>query len=47
MYTWLFGTWLPESGEEAADAPCIEKYLNDPHTVPAAEWRREIWLPLR
>lgn len=46
-YTWLFGTWLPGSGEEAADAPCVEEYLNDPRTLPPAEWRTEIWLPLR
>ena len=25
-YTWLYGTWLPQSGEEAAEAPCIEEY---------------------
>ena len=46
-YTWLYGTWLPHSGEEAADAPCIEAYLNDARTVPASELRTEIWLPLR
>ncbi|MGH7526302.1 MAG: AraC family transcriptional regulator [Gemmatimonadales bacterium] len=46
-YTWLFGTWLPGSGEEAADAPCVEEYLNDPHTLPPTEWKTEIWLPLR
>jgi AraC family transcriptional regulator len=47
VYTWLYGTWLAQSGEEAADAPCIEEYLNDARTVPAAELRTEIWLPLR
>lgn len=46
-YMWLLGSWLPESGEEAADAPCIEEYLNDPRTLPPTEWRTEIWLPLR
>jgi AraC family transcriptional regulator len=46
-YTWLYGTWLPQSGEEAADAPCIEAYLNDARTVPPTELRTEIWLPLR
>ena len=45
-YTWLFGTWLAESGEEAANAPCIEEYLNDAHTVPPAGLRTEIWQPL-
>ncbi len=46
-YRWLFGEWLPSSGEEASDAPVIEEYLNDPHTVPPAEWRTAICLPLR
>ena len=46
-YTWLFGDWLPESGEEAADAPAVEEYLNDPRTVSPAELRTDIWLPLR
>lgn len=31
-YTWLYGTWLAQSGEEAADAPCVEEYLNDART---------------
>jgi AraC family transcriptional regulator len=46
-YSWLYGTWLPQSGEEAADAPCIEAYLNDARAVPPSELRTEIWLPLR
>jgi AraC family transcriptional regulator len=46
-YTWLYGTWLPQSGEEAAEAPCVEEYLNDARVVPPSELRTEIWLPLR
>ncbi len=46
-YMWLLGSWLPESGEEAADAPCVEEYLNDPRRLPPTEWRTEVWLPLR
>jgi AraC family transcriptional regulator len=46
-YTWLYGTWLPTSGEEAAHAPSIEEYLNDARVVPPSELRTEIWLPLR
>ena len=45
-YTWLYGTWLAQSGEEAADAPNIEEYLNDARVVRPAELRTEIWLPL-
>jgi AraC family transcriptional regulator len=45
-YDWLFGTWLPGSGEEATDRPCVEEYLNDPRDVPAAQLRTTVWLPL-
>jgi AraC family transcriptional regulator len=46
-YSWLFGEWLPGSGQEADDAPCVEEYLNDPRAVLPAELRTEVWLPLR
>ena len=29
LYLWLFGTWLPRSGREPADAPVFEEYLNN------------------
>ena len=45
-YNWLFGTWLPQSGEEPADRPCFEEYLNNPQEVPPEEWLTEISLPL-
>ena len=46
-YTWLYREWLPSSGAEPADAPCVEEYLNDPRTTPPPELRTEIWLPVR
>jgi AraC family transcriptional regulator len=46
-YQWLYGTWLAASGEEAADAPCVEEYLNDARTTAPADLRTEVWLPLR
>ena len=46
-YKWLYGTWLAQNGEEAADAPCVEEYLNDARTVPPTELKTVIWLPLR
>ncbi len=46
-YDWLYGTWLPESGEEAADQPLHEKYLNDASKTPPAELLTEICLPLK
>lgn len=33
VYRWLYGTWLAQSGEEPADAPTIEAYLNDARVV--------------
>lgn len=46
-YKWLYGTWLPSSGEEPDDRPCYEEYLNDPRNLPPAEWLTEICLPLK
>ncbi len=46
-YRWLFSEWLPASGEEAADAPMVEEYLNDPQRLPPTEWRTAVCLPLR
>lgn len=36
-YNWLFGHWLPQSGEELADFPPFEEYLNDVKDTPPAE----------
>lgn len=46
-YQWLYGAWLVDSGEEPADFPCVEAYLNDWRTVPVTDLRTEILLPLR
>ena len=46
-YTWLYREWLPGSGADPADAPCVEEYLNNPRIVPPSELRTEIWLPLQ
>jgi AraC family transcriptional regulator len=46
-YRWLYGTWLAQSGEEPADAPSVEAYLNDARMVPPTGLETEIWLPLR
>jgi AraC family transcriptional regulator len=47
VYDWFYGTWLPASGEEPADAPVMEEYLNDCRALPPAEWLTDILLPLR
>lgn len=45
-YRWLFGTWLPQSGREAGEAPVIEEYLNSPHDTPPPDLLTELCLPL-
>ncbi|NOD93250.1 helix-turn-helix domain-containing protein [Ruegeria sp. HKCCD4884] len=46
-YHSLFGNWLPESGEEPADQPCYEIYLNDPRDTAPEDLLTEICLPLK
>jgi AraC family transcriptional regulator len=43
----MLGRWLPASGEEIDDRPCIEIYLNDPSQVPEAALRTDLCIPLR
>ncbi len=45
-YEWLYGKWLPQSGEELGDAPPIEVYLSDPQTTPSDQMRTDVRLPL-
>jgi len=47
QYDRLYGEWLPQSGEEPADHPMVEEYLNDPRSLPAAEWLTDILMPLQ
>lgn len=46
-YDSLFGNWLPQSGEDPAEAPCYELYLNNPRAVAPEELLTEICLPLK
>ena len=46
-YTWLYRDWLPGSGEEPADQPPREEYLNDCRGLPPSEWLTAVMLPLR
>jgi AraC family transcriptional regulator len=45
-YDQLFCTWLPQSGEEAGDAPAHEVYLNTPADTKPEDLLTEICLPL-
>ncbi|HEV2515476.1 MAG TPA: AraC family transcriptional regulator [Devosia sp.] len=45
-YNWLFGTWLPQSGRDLADAPVLEEYLNSPRDTAPSELLTILYLPL-
>jgi AraC family transcriptional regulator len=45
-YDWLYRTWLPASGRDPRDLPCIEEYLNDPRQVPAKDLETAVMMPL-
>lgn len=47
VYDFLFGTWLPASGREPADAPSYEFYLNSPMDTAPDELLTDIYLPLK
>lgn len=42
----LFRGWVVDSGATFRSAPCLEIYLNDPRTVPAAELLTELCIPV-
>lgn len=46
-YDELFGVWLPQSGEEPADAPSFEVYLNSPMDTAPEALITELHLPLK
>jgi len=43
----MFCLWLPQSGEELADRPCMERYLNDTMDTPEPEFLTKLCMPLR
>jgi len=45
-YRWFYGVWLPQSGEELANRPCFEDYLNNPREVAPEELLTDIYMPL-
>lgn len=46
-YAYLYGQWLPESGEEPADAPQFEMYPNSPLDTAPADLLTDICVPLK
>ena len=47
MYRSLYGQWLPQSGREPEDTPCIEVYYNCPETTAPEDLLTEIFVPLK
>ncbi len=45
-YQYLYGAWLGETGEEPADAPSFESYLNSPTDTAPADLLTDICMPL-
>lgn len=46
-YKLLYEVWLPQSGEEVGDRPCMEIYLNSPVDTAPAQLLTDVCLPLR
>jgi len=46
-YAEFLGQWLPRSGRELRNDPCLEVYLNDPHGTPPDELLTDIYAPLQ
>ncbi len=46
-YDLLIGHWLPLSGLEPGDPPCIEQYWNNPEDVPPEELETDVFVRLR
>lgn len=46
-YQFIFGVWLPGSGEKLRDVPSFERYLNTPQTTRPEALQTEIYIPLK
>lgn len=46
-YDYLYGEWLPSSGQEPANSPCYEVYLNAPADVAPEDLLTDICMPLK
>lgn len=46
-YDYLYGNWLPQSGEEAREEPSYEVYLNSPVDTAPADLLTDICVPLK
>ena len=46
-YNYLYGVWLPQSGEEIRDQASYEVYLNDPSDTAPEDLLTDICVPLK
>lgn len=46
-YDYLYGVWLPQSGEEAGDSPPFEFYVNSPMDTAAEDLLTDVSVPLK
>lgn len=46
-WAWLYGRWLPESGEDPADSPTYELYPNGPQDTPQDRLLTHVYLRLK
>jgi AraC family transcriptional regulator len=46
-YQDIFGDWLPDSGYQVDDRPCMEIYLNDPEKDPEHKFVMDICVPVK
>ncbi len=46
-YDWFYGQWLPGSGEEPADQPPFEHYLNTPMDTAPPDLLTDIHMPIK
>ncbi|MBT3424751.1 MAG: AraC family transcriptional regulator [Bacteroidetes bacterium] len=46
-YAYIIQEWLPESGEQLRELPCLEKYLNQPDEVKPEDLKTDIYIPLQ
>lgn len=47
VYDFIYGAWLPHSGRETEDAPCIEVYINNPGDTRPDDLLTDIYVPLK
>lgn len=46
VFDWIFGAWLPASGEVPANLPALSIHLDNPETTAAEDLRTDICIPL-